>query len=68
VKSVKIDKNEFLDDFDLMNSEIMIFRLVSGVKSLRGSISSTGTKKKKKKMNLNYQNFGQKVRKIVKND
>ena len=68
MKSVKIDKNEFLDDFDLMNSEIMIFRLVSGVKSLRGSISSTGTKKKKKKMNLNYQNFGQKVRKIVKND
>ena len=68
MKSVKIDKNEFLDDFDLMNSEIMIFRLVSGVKSLRGSISSTGTKKKIKKMNLNYQNFGQKVRKIVKND
>ena len=67
MKSVKIDKNEFLDDFDLMNSEIMIFRLVSGVKSLRGSISSTGTKKLKK-MNLNYQNFGQKVRKIVKND
>ena len=49
MKSVKIDKNEFLDDFDLMNSEIMIFRLVSGVKSLRGSISSTGTNKKIKK-------------------